>query len=127
MHVLWLLLWGGMSLLCLRQALLAPRVLSTSVTAIADGRLRWLAASDAVIGSVLARHGLVTGLILAGVFAAIAAAVFLRVRARRAAVIRAAIVGVLVWIVGQNFGGLLTGIATDPNSGPVLVLAAAAY
>src|SRR5260370_36820403 len=96
-----------MSLLCLRQALLAPRVLSTSVTAIADCRLRWLAASDAVIGSVLARHGLGTGLILAGVFASIAAAVFLRGRARGAAVIRAAIQGVLRWIRGQHFARLV--------------------
>jgi len=29
------------------------------------------------------------------------------------------------WVLGQGFGGILTGTATDPNSGPLFVLLAA--
>ena len=29
------------------------------------------------------------------------------------------------WVLGQNFGGILAGGATDPNSGPIYVLLAA--
>ncbi len=32
-----------------------------------------------------------------------------------------------IWMVGQNFGEIATGSATDPNTGPLLVLLAAAY
>lgn len=33
----------------------------------------------------------------------------------------------LIWVVGQDFGGILTGQATDLNTGPLLILLAAAY
>jgi hypothetical protein len=32
-----------------------------------------------------------------------------------------------IWVVGENFGAIFAGSATDPNSGPLLVLLAAAY
>jgi hypothetical protein len=32
-----------------------------------------------------------------------------------------------IWAVGENFGGILTGQATDPNTGPLLALAALAF
>ena len=32
-----------------------------------------------------------------------------------------------MWLVGQNFGGIFTGRATDPNSAPLLALLVAAY
>ncbi len=37
------------------------------------------------------------------------------------------IAGLAIWVVGENFGGILTGTGTDPNSGPLLMLLAAAY
>ena len=38
-----------------------------------------------------------------------------------------ALAGVAIWVLGENFGGLLTGQATDPNSGLLLILLAAAF
>ena len=32
-----------------------------------------------------------------------------------------------IWVIGENFGGILTGQATDPNTGPLLVLVALAH
>ena len=32
-----------------------------------------------------------------------------------------------IWVIGENFGGILTGQATDPNTGPLLVLVTLAY
>ena len=37
------------------------------------------------------------------------------------------VAGLLIWILGQAFGGILAGGVTDPNSGPLLVLLALAY
>ena len=33
----------------------------------------------------------------------------------------------MIWVVGQAFGAILAGGATDPNSGPLLALLALAY
>jgi hypothetical protein len=42
-------------------------------------------------------------------------------------VVAAVVVGLVIWIPGQAFGGILAGGMTDPNSGPLLVLIALAY
>jgi hypothetical protein len=33
---------------------------------------------------------------------------------------------VVYWVIGQGFGGILAGGATDPNAGPLFILAAVA-
>ncbi len=101
--------------------------LSRSVAGIADGQPRWLATVDTALASALGRHGALVSWAFAAVLAVLAAAVFLPVPARRAVLGAGAVLAVAVWTLGQGFGGLLTGMATDPNSGPLLLLAVAAY
>jgi hypothetical protein len=36
-------------------------------------------------------------------------------------------VALAIWVVGENFGAIFTGSATDPNSGLMLALLAVAY
>ncbi len=64
---------------------------------------------------------------LALVFDLVAVAIFLPVPYARAAVIMAAIAATASWGIGEDFGALFTGSATDPNTGPLLVLLAVAY
>ncbi len=45
----------------------------------------------------------------------------------RAAVLIAALAAAFVWVAGEHFGGVFSGSATDPNSGPLLLLVAAAF
>jgi cytochrome c biogenesis protein CcdA len=45
----------------------------------------------------------------------------------RAALLLSVIVGVAIWVLGENFGGVLTGQGTDPSTGLVLVLLAVAF
>jgi hypothetical protein len=33
----------------------------------------------------------------------------------------------VIWVFGEALGGILTGVGTDPNSGPLLALLALAY
>jgi hypothetical protein len=42
-------------------------------------------------------------------------------------VILAIAAAAVIWVIGENFGAILTGSATDPNTGPLLGLLAAAY
>jgi hypothetical protein len=53
--------------------------------------------------------------------------VFLPVPAARAALVLAVVIAAFIWVVGENFGAILAGSGTDPNTGPLLVLLAAAY
>jgi hypothetical protein len=64
---------------------------------------------------------------LALVFDLVAVGIFLPVPYARVAVIVAVIAATASWAIGQDFGALFTGSATDPNTGPLLVVLAAAY
>jgi hypothetical protein len=45
----------------------------------------------------------------------------------RPALLLSVLLALAIWVAGENFGGLFTGQATDPSSGPLLILLAAAY
>ncbi|HUZ56899.1 MAG TPA: DUF5134 domain-containing protein [Streptosporangiaceae bacterium] len=126
-RMLWLVLWGGLSLLCLRVAVWSPGALRGSIMAVAGGQPQWLAPADATAGTVLAHHGALASFMLAGLLAVIASGVFWPPRARRVILGIAAVLAVVLWAAGQNFGGLFSGMATDPSSGPLLLLLALAY
>ena len=59
-------------------------------------------------------------------FAAVAAGVLVPGLTRPALVV-AAVAAVVIWVTGEQFGAILTGQATDPNTGPLLILIAAAF
>jgi len=42
--------------------------------------------------------------------------------ARRVAIAAGIVLSLIFWAVGQSFGGYYTGLATDPNSGPLFIL-----
>jgi lipopolysaccharide export LptBFGC system permease protein LptF len=65
--------------------------------------------------------------VFAVVFVAVGVSVLLPRGAARVGVVMAVVAAVLIWVVGENFGLLFPGGATDPNSGPLLVLLALTY
>jgi hypothetical protein len=120
-RALWLVLWGSMAVLQLLPVNRAPQAVHDDITAMAAGEPRWLAALVHGTGSLTAHRGLAFSIAL------LALAVYLPAPAVRATVVAAVVAGLLIWIPGQAFGGILAGGMTDPNSGPLLVLIAAAY
>jgi hypothetical protein len=127
-RALWLGLWGGMAALQLLPVNRAPQAVHDDITAMAAGEPRWLAALVNGTGSLTAHRGLAFSVGLAVVFSLLALAVYLPAApARRVMVGTAVVVGLLIWIPGQAFGGILAGGMTDPNSGPLLVLIALGY
>jgi hypothetical protein len=65
--------------------------------------------------------------VLAVALVIIAIGVYLPRPAARATLILALVVAAVIWVVGEAFGMILAGGATDPNSGPLLALLAVAY
>jgi len=62
----------------------------------------------------------------AAVFALVAAGLLVPVTVRPALVL-AVIAALALWGAGEDFGGIFSGSATDPNTGPLLVLIALAF
>jgi hypothetical protein len=106
-RLLWLALWGSMAYLALQAASTAPQAMHDMVSSMASGQQ--------------------ASAVLAIAFEIIAIGIFLPAPAARVAVILAAAAAAVIWVIGENFGDLFTGSATDPNSGLLLGLLAAAY
>ena len=95
-------------------------------------RLLWLAlwGSMAFLSlqtASMASPGQQASAFLALVFDLVAVGVFLPVPWARVAAILAAAAAMAIWVVGEKFGAMFSGSATDPNSGLLLVLLAVAY
>jgi hypothetical protein len=123
----WLVLWGSLAYLAVQSANRTAQGLHGMLSGMASGEPGWLASLDRDAASLLAGQGAVTSVVLAVVLAAVAVGVYGPAPAVRAAVLLAVVVAVVIWVVGENFGAILAGSATDPNSGPLLVLLAIAY
>ena len=99
----WLVLWGGLAaLMAAAPAASAPLTAAGGVRA---------AAATAVFTAAFALAA-VGGLVPA---------------TTRPALVLAVLAALAVWALGEHFGGLVSGSATDPNSGPLLVLIAVAF
>jgi hypothetical protein len=48
-------------------------------------------------------------------------------RLARPALVLAMLTTLAIWVLRENFGGILIGTGTDPPTGPLLILLAAAY
>jgi hypothetical protein len=124
---LWLVLWGSLAFFALQAASTAPQGLHDMISSMASGEPGWIASIDHGAAALIAQHGQQALAVLAVVFEIIAISIFLPASAARVAVILAVAVAAAIWVIGENFGAIFTGSATDPNSGLLLGLIAAAY
>ena len=126
-RVLWLVLWLSLAWFALQPANRAPLALHDQLAGPADGEPHWLAGIENGAAAVVGSHGLAVSIGLAAACVLVAAGVWLPRPAARAAVLLALVLAAAIWVVGQAFGMILAGGATDPNSGPLLALLALAY
>jgi len=126
-RLLWLTLWGSLAWFAITGANRAPQGLHDMVAGMADGEPGWLAAIDRGAAALLAGQGALASAVLALVCCTIAGGIFLAAYWARAAVLLGVVMSVAIWVVGENAGAIFAGSATDPNSGLLLVLVAAAY
>ena len=125
-RVAWLVLWGSFAYFILQPACRAPGALRDTLTGLASGEPGWVGAMDRGVAGAAGSHGLAISIGLAVVFVAAGFGVFWPLIAR-AALLLSAIAGVAIWVLGENFGALLTGHGTDPNSGLLLAALAVAF
>jgi hypothetical protein len=124
-RVLWAVLWAGLGLAALQSASRPPGRLAAILSGVKAGEPGWIKAMDSALAHAAVGHGTQASITLAALCTLAAAAIALR-RFTRLGVFSAAIVGAVIWIA-EDFGGIFTGQGTDPNSGLLLVVVAAAF
>jgi hypothetical protein len=126
-RLVWCALWGGFAIESVQAANRTPSALHDLVAGMQDGEPAWLRAIDRNAAHALAGHGTGVSIVLAVVCAGIALSVFAGSRVTRVGLVVSVVLAAVIWVVAENLGEIATGQATDPNSGPLLMLLAATY
>jgi hypothetical protein len=121
-RVMWATLWLLMAFLWLLQSSSSANAIHDAINAAPSG-MSWLSSLQDGFASVTKGNGLIFALILAALSAAVALGVGFNRYAKQLLILAAAI-DLLYWLVGQGFGGIFQGGATDPNSAPLFMLMA---
>ena len=121
----WAALWVLFAVLMLQPVNRDPDYLrSTFSTAAATSQGPFVNLNDA-LASAFAGRGTTAAIVLVLVMAAIGIAVYLDWQ-RNVFLVLGSLFGIAIWVSAEYFGGMFTGQGTDPNSGPIIVLLAAA-
>jgi hypothetical protein len=124
--IIWALLWAGFAGLVLRTQLSSPGALRQAIASQAGAEPHWYGALDHAAAGAVGSASLAVSITLAIVCLVIAAGIFVPA-AVRPVLLLAALTALVLGLVGQDFGGVLTGQGTDPGTGPLLIILAAAY
>jgi hypothetical protein len=126
-RALWLMLWLSLAWFALTPANRAPQALRDMTAGMEGGEPGWLAGIDRAAASLLAGRGLAASITLAAVLAAVGVGVYLPRPAARVTLVLSIALAAVIWVFGEDFGAILAGGGTDPNSGPMLAILALVY
>jgi hypothetical protein len=126
-RTIWVAVWGILAVLCLVGSGRSPQALHDLVSGLNSGEPGWLAHIDRTSEAFFLHHGTPAAIVLAVFCVIVALAVFLPPRIAQTTLVAAITVFAVIWVAVQDFGGILAGGATDPNSGPLIVLLALVY
>jgi hypothetical protein len=121
-RVTWASLWLLMAYLWLLQSSSSSNAIHDAINAAPSG-MSWLSSLQDGVASATEGNGLIFALIFAALSAVVAIAVGFNRDAKRFLIV-SAMINVLYWLVGQGFGGVFQGGATDLNSAPLFILMA---
>ena len=124
--VTWSAVWTILALLMIGQGR-SPQGVSSVIATVEPGEPGWLLTVDHHAASFVDHQGLWVAIVFTVIFLLIGTAVFLPEHAVRAVLVLAIVTIAVIWVIGQNFGMIFPGGATDPNSGPLLILLVLAY
>jgi len=124
-RVAWAVIWLGMAALWLFPANDAPDGVGSMLRSAAGSSPAWLAHFQTSLAGVVHDDGLPVSMALALLSLVIGIGPFVTRRLTVFLIVGAAL-SMDYWVLGQSFGGITTGIATDPNAGPLFVLLALA-
>lgn len=126
-RAIWAVLWIGGAILQVLPGPFPPySVLSATIAMNESGEPTVLAHIDHFVAQLSTRIGNPLELVLAILETLIGVQVLRGGRQLRVYLRAGIVLSLVFWVLGQNFGGILSGTATDPNAGPLYVLLALA-
>ncbi len=126
-RAIWVAMWGLLALLSVVGSGRSSEALHDLVARANTGQPGWLAHIDRVSASFFLDHGATAAILLAILCLIVAASVFLRPQIAQVTLVIGIAAFAAIWVAVQNFGGILAGGATDPNSGPLVIVLALIY
>ena len=127
-RALWLVLWGSLVYFTFASGNDSPGALAGKITAMVDSQPAWLASIMNHAANLTNGRDLAISIVIGVLLAGIAVSVYLPWTAvRRGWLVAALVFAAVIWVTAQALGGVFLGMATDPNSGPLLALVAVAY
>ncbi len=121
----WAALWTASAVLWLLPANRGGGAVAAQIRAAGQLAPDWLAHLDGTVAHSLAGFGSGLSVVLAAVSLVIGLGPLIT-RRPTAFLVAGVAVAIDFWLLGQSLGGLTTGMATDPNAGPLFVLLAVA-
>jgi hypothetical protein len=126
-RAIWAAVWGVLALLAVVGSGLSAQALNGIVTGMASGQPGWLVHLDRYSAALLLHHGTALAISLCVFCGLVAVSAYLPVTWAKVAIVLAIAAFGFIWVAVQNFGGILAGGATDPNSGLLVILLALIY
>jgi hypothetical protein len=124
--VIWAVVWGLLAILAVVGSGRSPQALHDLVAAY-TGQPGWLAHIDRATASMFLHYGATAAILLAVVCVIVAIGVYLPPQFTKVTLVLGIVTFVFIWVATENFGGILAGGATDPNSGPPFIILALIY
>jgi hypothetical protein len=121
-RVMWCALWLAMAYLWLQAPSADPNAISAALQAAPSGMV-WLSSFQIDVANAISGAGVPIAFVLCALSAAIGIAVSANRRAR-AFLWLSIVLNLAYWVLGQGFGGMFQGGATDPNAAPPFILLA---
>lgn len=125
--LIWASVWGVFAVLSVVGHGRQSKALSELVAGLDSGQPGWLAHIDKVSESFLLHHGATAAVLLALMCVLAAVSVYMPPSFTQFMILMAIVVFAVIWVAVEDFGGILAGGATDPNSGPLIILLALLY
>jgi hypothetical protein len=118
----WVAAWLGGALLQLLPGRDTNASLSMALSMNASGAPGWLAGLDHHLSALAPHEGVSLVLDLVVLQALVGLGILAGRRTRRAAVLGGIVLSLAFWVTGQGLGQFWSGISTDPNTAPLLML-----
>lgn len=123
--LVWAVLWLGAAAETIWPT--ARTGVAEGIRSMTDGEPGWLAAINRSVSDAAHGHSVGIAIALTLLFVVIAAAPLLPTTAARATLLAGILLSLAIWAIAQDFGEILTGTGTDPNSAVLLALLATCY